>query len=45
MLLELCRLVEQPAKTLWKNMLNVFLVPMVTAGAISYSEDKWKKML
>lgn len=45
MLLELCRLVQQPAKTLWKNMLNVFLVPMVTTGAVSCSEDNRKKML
>lgn len=26
-------------------MLNIFVVPMVTTGAISCSEDKWKKML
>lgn len=25
-------------------MLNVFLVPMVTTGAINCSEDKWKKI-
>lgn len=45
MLLELWRLIEQPAEILRKNMLKVFLVPMVTTGAISCSQDKWKIML
>lgn len=45
MLLELWKLIEQPAEILRKNMLKVFLVPMVTTGAISCSQDKWKIML
>lgn len=38
-----CAGLRQPVKILCMNMLNVFLVPMVTKGTISCSEDKWKR--
>lgn len=38
-----CAGLRQTGKILCMNMLNVFLVPMVTKGTISCSEDKWKR--
>lgn len=38
-----CAGLRQLLKILCMNMLNVFLVPMVTKGTISCSEDKWKR--